>query len=206
MDAYNVVLADLKKYLKKGLKENIFVNPHIPDSMLKNSNQITSKYTRFNDELDFLQLYESKYESGEYLVALDDGSYFQINYEFNGKRNKSRLEKMNLCYLPAVKDECILNEYIRLDFSKHKEECSFYHSSAHLHVGLKNSLRLPAKDIMLFSEFCNMIFYLYYPTYFEKMGNNSTSYSDDCNGFVRYTSKAVLSLENRAYIYLNNAE
>ncbi len=39
---------------------------------------------------------------------------------------------------------------------------SFFHAYAHLHIGFRNSIRIPVDEVFLFSEFLAFILYLFY--------------------------------------------
>ena len=85
MDAHKIVEEDIQTYIRKAMKAGILVNPRISGDFFKKTTIISSKYTRFNDETDYLEQYSHKYENGEYFVALYDGAFFQIHYKFKEK-------------------------------------------------------------------------------------------------------------------------
>ena len=157
MDAHKIVVADMQESINRALRLRILSNPRIHGDFYKDPTCISSKYTRFANQADYLQNYHHKYEHGEYLATLQDGAFLQVHYEFerSGKR-RAYLKKMNLCYLPAVVDDSMKNEYIRVDFDSTNQN-SFFHPVAHVHIGFTNSVRLPVDEVFLFSEFLRWI-------------------------------------------------
>lgn len=169
MDAYRTVKEDLQKLISKTLKLGIIVNPKVGGGFYSNANKISSHYTFFRDEYDYLENYASAYENGKYIFALNDGSFFQLNYEFFRKtKNKIYLQKMNLCYLPKIENEYITNSYVRVDYDVNEKPASFIHTKAHMHIGFENSSRIPLDEVLLFSEFFEFICYCFYPDDYKK--------------------------------------
>ncbi len=205
MDAYKIVVDDLQLCIRKAMKLGILTNPRTSGEFYNNRIAISSKYTRFTDEADYLENYFRKYEQGEYLVALNDGAFFQINYEFQLQGKKTvYLEKMNLCYLPPVNERGELrNEYIRIDFSNSPDN-SFFHAYAHVHIGFRNSIRIPIDEVVLFSEFLNLILYLFYPEQFALLSSDTYRMSNtkDKTKSGRLTKDKVLTQELEQYFYL----
>lgn len=204
MDAHKIVEEDIQTYIRKAMKAGILVNPRISGDFFKKPTIISSKYTRFNDETDYLEQYSHKYENGEYFVALYDGAFFQIHYEFQVQRKSMVfLEKMNLCYLPPVSENGELrNAYIRIDYNNSPSN-SFFHAYAHVHIGFRNSIRIPIDEVMLFSEFLNMILYLFYPEQFQllcsekhRIGNTK-----DKSQSGKLTKDKVLTKELEQFFY-----
>lgn len=204
MDAHQKIADDMKHSINKALRLGILSNPKTHGDFYKNPICISSKYSRFSDQADYLQNYHHKYEKGEYLATLQDGAFLQVNYEFekSGKR-RSYLQKMNLCYLPPVKDGVVKNEYIRVDYDSTNQN-SFFHPVAHVHIGFTNSIRLPIDEVLLFSEFLQWILYLYYPDDFQlyTAGTIRTSNTVDKSIDGKTTKIKVLSNELQAYYYL----
>lgn len=204
MDAHKIVVTDMQESISRALRLRILSNPRIHGDFYKNPTCISSKYTRFANQEDYLQNYHHKYEQGEYLATLQDGAFLQIHYEFerSGKRH-AYLKKMNLCYLPAVDDNSMKNEYIRVDFDNTNQN-SFFHPIAHVHIGFTNSIRLPMDEVFLFSEFLRWILYLYYPEDFRTYVDSSirTSNTVDKSSEGKITKNKVLSTELEAYYYL----
>lgn len=158
MNAFREISNDLRKTIVKGLQHKIIVNPNF---LSESFPSISSKYTFFRDEDEYKEEYVRTYEKNEYLFAMNDGSFFQINYEFNKKsNNKVYVSKMNLCFLPNIIDGKLIHSYIRLDFDP--ENNSFFHPQAHLHIGFDSDIRIPVNDIILFSDFFEFIIYLFY--------------------------------------------
>lgn len=205
MDAHKIVSDDIQVCIRKALKAGILTNPRTSGELYNNRKTISSKHSRFIDEADYLENYFRKYENGEFLVALTDGAFFQINYEFQlqGKKN-TYLEKMNLCYLPPVTEGGELkNEYIRIDFNNTSDN-SFFHAYAHVHIGFRNSIRIPIDEVMLFSEFLNLILYLFYPKHFQLLCSDThkTSNTKNKTQIGRLTKEKVLTQELEQYFYL----
>ena len=203
MDAFVIVKDDLDKVVRKALSLRIIQNPKISGEFFNNNTVISSKYSFFDDEEDYRANAAKKYEAGEYLFAMMDGAFLQINYEFT-RRSKRRcfLSKMNLCYLPPVVGGLLLKDYIRIDFNE--EDSSFFHSNAHLHVGFLNEIRIPLDDVLLFSKFFNLILYCFYPEDFKTFNDGilSISHSFNNNSTTRLTQNVVLSDELKSFLYL----
>ncbi len=203
MDAYKIVVDDMRDCISKALRLHILSNPRISGEFYKNPTCISSKYTRFADQTDYLQNSHHRYEDGEYLATFQDGAFLQVNYEFEkaGKRT-SYLKKMNLCYLPAVESGDLKNEYIRVDFDNSSSN-SFFHPIAHVHIGFSNAIRLPIDEVLLFSEFLKWILYLYYPDdYKSYTGTPRISNTIDKSTTGKVTKNKVLSRELEAYYHL----
>jgi len=204
MDAHKIVAEDMQGSINKALRLRILSNLKTGGDFYRNPACISSKYTMFADQDDYLQNYHHKYEQCEYLAAFQDGAFLQVNYEFEHSGNRhSYLKKMNLCYLPAVKSDTIKNEYIRIDYNK-ADKNSFFHPLAHVHIGFTNSIRLPIDEVFLFSEFLQWILYLYYPEEFETYNDGAlkTSNTFDKEPYGKITKDKVLSTELAAYYYL----
>ncbi len=204
MDAYKTVAVDMQESINKALRLRILSNPRIHGDFYNNPTCISSKYTRFVNQADYLQNYHHKYEKGEYLATLQDGAFLQVHYEFERSRKRhAYLKKMNLCYLPAVNNDSMKNEYIRVDFDSTNQN-SFFHPVAHVHIGFTNSVRLPVDEVLLFSEFLRWILYLYYPEDFQKYTDGSIRTSNTIDKSVdgKITKNKVLSMELEAYYYL----
>lgn len=203
MNAHEIISKDIKSFVSKALHTGVLVNPKTPGDFYSNKSSIKSKYSFFSNEEDYISNYHKKYELGEYFIALCDGSYIQINYEFETKRKRdSYLKKMNLCYLPAVVDGEIKNEYIRIDYSDTTDN-SFFHPYAHVHIGFKNTIRIPINEILLFSEFIKIIFYLFYPDEFKKIFPEiKTTNTIEKSVVGKATNKKVITNELESFMYL----
>ena len=205
MDARRMIEEDIKKCIGIGLKQGVLVNPRISGDFFKDRQAISSKYTRFSDEADYLANYHLKYEQGEYFVALEDGSFFQINYEFSFRGKKSSyLKKMNLCYLPAVNEHGMtINEYLRIDYDGDTKN-PFFHASAHVHIGFKNTIRIPLDEVLFFSEFLKLILYLYYQKGFiELFGDEYKTTGTRVKGETgKLTQEKILTREIEQFFYL----
>lgn len=204
MDARKIVEEDIRGSMHKALKLGIISNPRMSGNFFKDRKTISSKYTRFSDEASYLENYFKKYEQGEYLATLENGAFLQINYEFNiQSRKTSYLEKMNLCYLPPVtEDGKITNEYIRIDYSNSPDN-TFFHAYAHVHIGFRNTIRIPIDEVLLFSEFLEMILYLFYPNQFKAFcaGTYKTSNTKDKSMSGKLTKDRILTTELEQYFY-----
>ena len=205
MDARKAVEDDIRKCISKATKLGILANPRISGDFFKDRKFISSKYTRFADATDYLENYFKKYEQGEIFATLDDGAFFQIQYEFDipSKRN-TYLSKMNLCYLPPVSENGELqNEYIRIDFSNSPDN-SFFHAYAHVHVGFGGAIRIPLNEVLFFSEFLELILYLFYPEQFKLFCNETRKISNtkDKNQPGKLTKEKVLTKELEQFFYL----
>lgn len=199
MNAFREISDDLRKTIVKGLQHKIIVNPNPPS---ETPSSISSRYTFFRNEEEYKSEYVRAYEKNEYLFAMNDGSFFQINYEFNKKsKNKVYFSKMNLCFLPNIIDDKLTHSYIRLDFDPGNN--SFFHSQAHLHIGFESDIRLPVNDIILFSDFFEFIIYLFYnealPVWNEKLKIGHTI----SKGLDRLSEYDILPKELENYFYLH---
>lgn len=204
MDARKVVEENLRTCVSKAMKLGILVNPRISGDFFKDRKKISSKYTRFIDEADYLENYFKKYEQGEFFATFDDGAFLQINYEFDIQSKKtSYLEKMNLCYLPPVtEDSGLKNEYIRIDYNNSPTN-SFFHACAHVHIGFRNTIRIPIDEVLLFSEFLEMILYLFYPEQFKAFctGIYKTTNTEDKAQSGKLTKNKILTKELQKSFY-----
>lgn len=201
MNAYKLVKDDLKHFISKGLELDIIANPNV----IYKENKIGTEHSFFANELECIKNRHKEYECRKYFCTLlKDDSYFQINYEFIIKsKNKSYLKKMNLCYIPGLdNNENLINEYIRLDYDSETTN-SFFHPLVHIHIGFKRNFRLPFNDVMLFSEFCEFVLYLYYPDDFKKLNLNNLALSNTYNlsSYGRLTENITLSRELKKYKY-----
>ena len=204
MDARKIVEDDIQACIRKAMKLGILSNPRMSGNFFKDRKTISSKYTRFADEANYLENYFRKYEQGEYLATFQDGAFLQINYEFNiQSRKTSFLEKMNLCYLPPVNETGeITNEYIRIDYSNSSDN-SFFHACAHVHIGFRNAIRIPIDEVLLFSEFLEMILYFFYPDQFKSFctGTYQTGNTKDKTTSGKLTKERILTKELEQYFY-----
>ncbi len=205
MDARREIEADIRSCVNKGMQLGILINPRIPGDFYSSPNIISSKYSCFSNEADYLENAHLKYEHNEYFITLEDGAFLQINYEFEVRRKReSFLKKMNLCYLPPVTDIGeIKNEYIRLDFNNSSAN-SFFHAYAHLHIGFRNSIRIPVDEVFLFSEFLAFILYLFYPEQFSLLFGSkyATTNTRRDSEYGKLTKDVVLSKELENFIFL----
>lgn len=200
MNAYNMIRTDLRKTIINALKLKIIVNPQ---ECTDNEIMISSQNTFFRNQFEYLQEYAHSYEKRKYLCALNDGSFFQIHYEFE-KRNKHNIyvKKMNLCYLPAVQNQTIAHNYIRLDFEANAKN-SFFHSQAHMHIGFDDGLRIPVDEIPLFSDFFEMILFFYYPELLPSWNSNLTIGHTIIKEEGRISKCRILPLELDDYFHFH---
>lgn len=204
MDARKRVEEDMQTCMRKALKLGILSNPRMSGDFFKDHKKISSKYTYFSDETDYLENYSKRYEQGEFFATLDDGAFLQVNYEFHiQSKNISYLEKMNLCYLPPVTEYGELrNEYIRIDYDNSSNN-SFFHAHAHIHIGFRNTIRIPIDEVLLFSEFLAMILYFFYPNQFESFCGSTykTSNTKDMSQHGKLTKGKILTKELEKFFY-----
>ena len=204
MDARKIVEEDIRACMRKAMKLGILSNPRMSGNFFKDRKKISSKYTYFSDETDYLENYFKRYEQGEFFATLDDGAFLQINYEFHiQSKSSSYLEKMNLCYLPPVTEIGELqNEYIRIDYSNSPDN-SFFHAYAHVHIGFRNAIRIPIDEVLLFSEFLEMVLYFFYPKQFESFcgATYKTSNTKDGTQFGKLTKSKILTDELEKFFY-----
>lgn len=205
MDARKAVEEDIKRCIRKATKLGILANPRMSGEFFSDRKFISSKYTRFADENDYLENYFKKYENGEFFATLDDGAFLQIHYEFDIQSKRTTyLTKMNLCYLPPVSENGELqNDYIRIDYSNSPDN-SFFHSFAHVHIGFGGSIRIPLNDVLFFSEFLELVLYLFYPDQFKLFCKDirKTSNTRDKSQTGKLTKDKVLTKELEDFFYL----
>ena len=203
MNARVVIADDIKASINRGLHACALVNPRIPGEFYSDELFISSKHTRFKDELDYKEKFPEVFANGDYFVGLPDGACLQIMYKFSKKNKTTYLENSSLSYLPLVDNDQIKNEYIRFDYSSDAGTSSFFHACAHLHIGFKNAIRIPTKETMLLSEFIMMILYLYYPKEYESYTKTSPTYTRDDKHEGRHTKKEVLATELKTVFFLS---
>lgn len=205
MNAKEEIIKDIKRTINKGLKLNILVNPRTP---ISEDTVISSKFTFFKDEEDYCLRYHQAYEEEKYLFAMEDGSYFQIHYEFDVKsKYKSFIRKQNLCFLPGISEKTCkpIHCYLRLDYNA-GESSSFFHPQAHLHIGLGNDLRIPVDNILRLSDFLELVFYLFYSEYLCKWNEQlKIGYSifETKDSLSRYQ---ILAEELKTFFYFHQKE
>ena len=201
MDAFNEIKQDLNSFVRTWTKTGIIINPQIGGDFFSNEESISSKYSFFKDEDEYISNFAKAYENGQYLCALPDGSFFQIKYGFVRKtKNKRYIVKANLAYLPSVNDGVFNNEYVRIDYDIDSQ--NFFHPAAHLHVGFKGNFRLASNELLCFSEFFKFIMYLYYPeTYLKLVGKESIKNSLYENE-GKYTKNVPISKELNDFVHI----
>ena len=80
MDAFREIKQDLLSFVRTWTKTGIVVNPQIGGDFFSDEENINSKYIFFKTEEDYIANFAESYEKGQYLCALEDGSFFQIRY------------------------------------------------------------------------------------------------------------------------------
>jgi hypothetical protein len=203
MDAYTEVRKDILDFTRAGLNSGIIQNPSIGGDFFADNSCITSRHSFFRDEEDYLNRYFYAYENREYVFTFMDGSFVQLHYEFEKIRKRTvYIKKMSLAYLPNVVDGKMVNNYIRIDYDQ-LTESSFFHSAAHVHIGFANNFRLPFDDVILLSEFFELISYCYYPDAYTtyKAGGMPRTYTHNREP-GRLTKNTVLADEILANAYV----
>ncbi len=201
MDAYKIIKDDIQRFVRTWLKTGLICNPQISDKSFLTSRSIKSQISNIKSESEYIKDFASNYENGMYLLAIEDGSVFQVAYEFNGSRRNIYLVKASISYLPSIQGGRLLHSYVRLDYDSNMKN-NFFHPISHLHIGFDNDLRMPTDDIPLFSEFFKFIMYLYYHDKFLTIINKSEisdTYSKDEG---RLTPFVPLSIELRNFVHL----
>jgi len=202
MDAYKLIKDDIQKFIRTWLKTGMIYNPQIGGEFFKNKNLIQSKYDFYKTEQEYKEKFVRAYEENSFLVALFDGSCFQIYYEFEVNRKDVYLKKANICYLPCVTEGEILHEYLRLDYDVSVDN-SFFHPTTHLHVGFREGMRIPADEIPLFSEFFEFVMYLYYEEqYLQIIGKKSVSDTYDKQQKGSLSKRIPISNELLNFVHL----
>ncbi len=205
MNAYKEVKQDIKRTISIGLSNGILVNPKDPKAT---DISITSKHS-FIDKCDnYSESYQHDYELGNYLFAMNDGSYFQIHYDFiNKSKNTSYIKQSSLCFLPGLNQETgqPIHSYLRLDYDSEGKN-SFFHPQAHLHVGIGNDLRIPVDNILLFSDFFEFVLYLFYHDYLKKWNKKLIIGHTLTLGEEGLTKYKVLADELTSYFFLHQKE
>lgn len=181
---------DIKKLIVNLQKKNLISNPRFADRICTN-NVIETGTTVVKNEDEYDELRVKEYDNDKYLFVLDDGSFFQINYRFNS----INIESANLSFWPGnIKEK----EYIRYDYASNEKD-NFYHSSSHIHIGLKTSIRIPVNKILYPSDFVLIILYLYNKEYFEKVKN---FYNIDTLNLEKIENATLFS-SNKEFLYIN---
>ena len=203
MHAWGIISEDIKTTIKKGMKTFVLINPRVSGDFYNDAVKIASKHSRFKDEVDYISSFPAVVANGEYLVSLNDGSCLQIYYEFIKQGKVTYLEKSSLTYLPVAVNDQVQNEYLRFDFSNDAGDSSFFHACAHLHVGFRNTIRLPANETMLFSEFLCLVLYLYYPQEYELFTGKKVTYTRNKKRQGRLTKDDILAVELNECAFLH---
>jgi len=202
MNAKKEILEDISTTISKGLSKGIIMNPRKP---MDEGNKITCRHTRFTNEEDYCARCSEEYEDNNYLFTMEDGSYFQANFEFKIRSSKtSFLTKQTLCFLPSISETTHkpIHCYLRLDYDS--EVCnSFFHSQAHLHVGLGNDLRIPVDNILKLSDFLEFVLYLFYEDKLQLWRPELKTEHTISDSSTSLTQTQILANELKAYFYLH---
>ena len=205
MDAYNAIKQDITSFIRTWIKTGIIVNPQVGGDFFSNKDVISSKYSFFRDEEDYISNFAESYENGRYLCALSDGSFFQINYLFeHHSKRKQYISKASLSYLPCVTDGAYANDYIRMDYDA--ESQNYFHPAAHLHVGFKGNFRLAADELLCFSEFFKFMMYLYYPDIYLKLEKKEDIKHTPMEEEGKYTKNIPISKELKEFVYFTASQ
>ena len=158
MTTIQKIKKNITKMIANFQKKGLISNPRFPDKISSNCYIKTGiKNIKNINEYDELRI--TAYENDNYLFVFDDGAFFQVNY----RTDNDEILSANLSYWP---DSSGVQEYIRYDYSITKEK-SFYHAYSHLHIGLKNEIRIPLNKVLFPSDFVLLVMYLYYKNEFE---------------------------------------
>lgn len=180
----NKVKQDIKKLIVNLQKKHLIVNARFADRICT-ENQISTG-TRFIKQPEEYEDERIKaYDNDEYLFALDNGAFFQVNYTCS----PTEIISANLSYWPEISNQ----EYIRYDYAKTLNS-DFYHCISHIHIGIKNELRIPINKILLTSDFVLIILFLYDKESFEKIKD-----------LYRINTKDLRLIENKT-VYKSNYE
>jgi len=177
--SFQIVKNDINSFISFGMKTAIVFNPKIGGDFFGNPATISSRHFDVASEDDYLKEHGNIHDNSCFLFELSDGASIQIFYEFKKKyRKKMYLSKMNLAYLPPVDEDTgkIRNEYIRADYDSEVNN-SFFHPDVHLHIGFSNSIRIPLNHLFTLSDFCHLIFYLFYNDHYLKMVEKTSAIS-----------------------------
>ena len=91
MDARRKVEDDMKSSINKALQKKILLNPRMGGTFFADQSKISSKYSMFSNEEEYINEYSHRYEEGCYLATFEDGAFLQVNYEFSAKKKKTYL-------------------------------------------------------------------------------------------------------------------
>ena len=100
-----------------------------------------------------------------------------------------------MSFWPDINDK---KEYIRYDYAK-TSSSDFYHCFSHLHIGIKNELRIPINKILFVSDFVLLILFLYYKTSFELIKD---LYKVDTKDLNLIENKTIYKSNNK-FFYLD---
>lgn len=201
-NTFKIIKDDLQQTIKKGLELGIISNPRTPAKMFVEQSKITSYYSYISTQSDYLEKYVEIFDDENYLFTLNDGSMLQVNYEFKNSKKDSKISKMNLAYLPPVIDNCLSNDYLRIDYSD--SDNSFHHSPMHLHVGFCGLVRLPLNSLSTVSDFLLIVLYMYYKKEFmiwKESLNIITSHTEEMSN--EHLVSSPVSKEIRDFLCLN---
>ena len=203
MDVYNCIKQDINSFVRTWTKTGIIVNPQVGGDFFSFQDKIVSKHCMFENEEEFIQKFTETYEAGQYFCALEDGSYFQISYNFERKKKNKKVVKASLSYLPCVVDGVYRNDYVRLDYDASNQ--SFFHPASHLHVGFRGNIRIATDELLLFSEFFKFIMYLYYPKIYLQLEHKEKVSHSRVEDEGKLTQYMPISKELMKFAYLKTS-
>ena len=202
MDAYKIIKDDLISFIRTWLKTGLICNTQVSGEFFSNPTEIKSDVSYYKSETNYDEMFLEDYEKQRFLLALEDGSFFQVAFEFIKIKKNTFLKKATLSFLPNNLNEGEWHSYLRMDYDLEGDN-SFFHPVTHLHIGLHDDIRIPTDEIPLFSEFFKFVMYLYYKEKFfqiYKLDSISNTEIKDCG---RLTSIMPISHEAKQFVYLN---
>ena len=205
MDAYKTIKDDIKSFFSTWLKKGLVINPQIGGEFFANPLGISSKHWFFENERDYIDSYVEAYEKNLYFCAIDDGSCFQIRYEFESDKRNTYVKEASLSFLPCVTDGTYSFDYIRIDYDLKNQ--SYFHPTVHMHVGFNDAIRIPMDEVPKFSDFFGLVMYLYYPEKYLKLLNiDEIKHTPIRNEQGLLTKMLPISEEIRKYTYLKTPD
>jgi len=208
MNAYQEIKSDISKLITNGLKLGLIVNPRASDRIF-HGNRISSGYTFFDDEKEYIEKRRESYEKDLFLFALKDGAILQLNYEFDINKKVSTISKINIAYLPALddSDKPLSSNYIRVDYDPGNKSNSIFHESTHAHIGFYSTPRIALSKIVRPSEFFELILFLFYPgdfTIWTKRNIPSGKYQTEKLGAKELTKNKACSEWIQKFFHIEN--
>jgi len=183
----NVLQKDINQTLPSLLNAGVFLDiKRIKFKQGKLTSHKSPRFIKREEEYPgkFIEIYENK----EYLALLKDGSLITTLYEFSS--DGKTLKKATLIYYPNpnlklnLYDDLSSNEeddpineksllhplsnYLRIDYdiASANEVC---HPVTHIHIGFLSKFRMGMNNLPPFSDFIELILFLYYPIEWNKI-------------------------------------